>query len=75
MEDKLFEMTGYIARDKDGILTFFEREPKPDRHGWLRGGMRIELHYFDGYNQLIELQDSMEKYESVKVKLQINKVR
>ena len=74
MEYKLFETTGYIARDKDGILTFFENEPKPDRHGWLRGGMRIELHHFDGYNQLIELQDSMEKYGSVKVNLQINKV-
>lgn len=75
MEYKLFETTGYIARDKDGILTFFENEPKPDRHGWLRGGMRIELHHFDGYNQLIELQDSMEKYGSVKVNLQINKVQ
>jgi hypothetical protein len=75
MEDKLFETTGYIARDKDGILTFFENEPKPDRHGWLRGGMRIELHHFDGYGQLIGLKDSMEKYGSVKVNLQINKVQ
>lgn len=68
MENSMFEQTGYIAKDKDGILTFFEREPKPDRHGWLRGGggMRIELHYFDGYNQLISLQDSMESTNRLK---------
>ena len=65
----------WLVKDKDGLLALFTQEPTVNSHGWLQGGRRFEVYDLFGneYEKFYPLQDKMEVYDKMKVKLIIIK--